>query len=166
MREAAEIARQYIGQKEITDNAGFLDKEFEKKITNCGFEKGQAWCAYFAELVWKEAFPAKFYNFSKLFSAGAIRTWDNFMKDDGFICDRTPETGAVIIWQHYKDGEPTWQGHAGILDYIDGEFMVTIEGNTNASGGREGIEVAEKRRRINFNTVENGLVLKGFIKFA
>jgi hypothetical protein len=37
-----------------------------------------------------------------------------------------------------------------------------IEGNTNANGGREGIEVANRKRKINLGGL-NGLVLQGFI---
>ena len=51
-----EIAMNYLGQEEVSGNMGFEDDEFEKKMKAVGWEKGQAWCAYFAELVWKEAY--------------------------------------------------------------------------------------------------------------
>jgi len=38
-----------------------------------------------------------------------------------------------------------------------------MEGNTNSEGKREGIEVAEKVRTLNFKT-DNGLRLLGFVK--
>jgi hypothetical protein len=161
---AAEIAKKYIGQKEIPDNQGFINEDFEKLISACGWKKGQAWCAYFAELVWKEAFPDLFPVLDKLFNAGAVNTWSNFSQSDQFICDRVPESGAIAIWQTYKNYAPYWTGHAGIVDYMFEDKFMTIEGNTNSQGGREGIEVASKIRTFDFNAKLNGLVLKGFIK--
>ena len=46
---------------------------------------------------------------------------------------------------------------------ISKKDFTTIDGNSNSSGGREGIEVAEKTRKYNFNS-NNGLRLIGFIK--
>jgi hypothetical protein len=42
--------------------------------------------------------------------------------------------------------------------------FTTVEGNTNASGGREGIEVALKKRSYKFYE-PNGLQLMGFINY-
>ncbi len=164
MSKVVEIALKYIGERETPNNSGFKDSEFEQKMSHVGWQKGQAWCAYFTELVWKEAFPEKFDELDKLFNAGAVATFTNFAKDTDYICDKMPEPGAVVIWQHYKDGKPTWMGHAGIIESFDSVNLYTIEGNTNAQGGREGIEVAKKTRAFDFLPKQNGLVLRGFIK--
>lgn len=164
MNIAAQVAEKYIGYTEELNNSGFKDEAFEKRMESVGWQTGQAWCAYFTELVWKEAFPELFEKLDKLFSGGAVKTFTNFSKDSDFVCDKVPESGAVVIWQYYKDGKPHWSGHAGIVESIEGETIRTVEGNTNAAGGREGIEVAKKVRKLNFTPVARGLVLKGFIK--
>ena len=42
-------------------------------------------------------------------------------------------------------------------------MMLTVEGNTNDDGSREGYMVAEKQRKIDFDVKQNGLVLMGFV---
>jgi len=36
--------------------------------------------------------------------------------------------------------------HCGLVEAVDGDWVMSIEGNTNASGGREGEGVYERRR--------------------
>ena len=45
------IAESYVGQQEITSNKGFKTPAFQKKMQDCGWKVGHAWCSYFAELV-------------------------------------------------------------------------------------------------------------------
>jgi len=160
-----EIAKRYIGQQEIRGNKGFVDLDFQSKIGEMGWEVGQAWCMYFCELVWKEAYSD--YDgmvdfLDKLFSAGAVKTFNNFKCSD-FMISRDPVPGAIIIWQTYKNGGFYWTGHGGIyISPMNASYFHTVEGNTNASGGREGIEVANKVRVLDFD-IRAGLVLRGFI---
>ena len=141
---------------------GFKDKVFEKKMEAVGFVKSYAWCALFAELVWTEAYKGSgLVNvLKKLFSASATTTYKNFDIDGTFKVSQTPQIGAVVIWRHGSG----WQGHAGIVVSIDGDNIGTVEGNTNAAGGREGIEVAAKVRKWKDAPYQaNGLNLVGFI---
>lgn len=155
----------YIGQKEIKGNMGFKDPVFEAKMESVGFKDTYAWCCLFAELVWTEAY--KDFNKEMLpvleeeFSAGTVRTFRHF-KDLGWTYN-TPEAGDIVIWQTYKDGKPQTTGHAAVIIEVKGEKLITVEGNTNAEGGREGIEVAKKERTIDFHN-KNGLRMLGFIK--
>lgn len=153
-----DIARKYIGQTEKPGNAGFSDAEFEIRMKAVGFQKGHAWCSYFAELCFKEAYPEK--ELDKLFSASAVQTFKNF-KDAGYPVDLIPEAGKLVIWQNMTQGIPQWSGHVGIVTVVMANCFSTIEGNTNDSGGREGIEVAEKVRTL--NRKHTGLNVLGFI---
>jgi len=164
------FARKFLGQKEISGNLGFQDERFEQLMKEVGWQKGQAWCAYFIELIWKHAYfnydKSKVKILDKLFSAGAVKTFNNFMNSELFKIGMKPEPGAIVIWQYYKNNKPHWSGHAGIvIDEPKQHEMsfLTIEGNTNSKGGREGIEVAKKIRTLNFEPKRQGLVLKGFI---
>lgn len=158
----AYIARKYLGKTEKPGNAGFHDAEFERKMTEVGFMKTHAWCAYFAELVAKEAIPAKFAEFDRLFSGSAVTTFNNFM-NAGYKASSFPQVGNLVIWQRFNDGKAHWSGHAGIVDeVISPTQFVSIEGNTNDRGGREGYIVAP-HVRLTHSKPKFGLHLKGFI---
>ena len=161
-----EIAMNYLGQEEVSGNMGFEDSMFEKKMKAVGWEKRQAWCAYFTELVWKEAYresyPDLVLTLDKLFSGSAVKTWVNFNNSKQFASGRIPGVGSVVVWQNYIDGKPDWRGHAGIVTSVYAERFISVEGNSNSEGGREGIEIAIQKRRMLFDN-DNGLRLKGFI---
>ncbi len=164
-----QTAESYIGQEEIRGNVGFKDKEFERKIKVCGFKVGQAWCSYFAELVWRSAYQN--YNativpkINVLFNSSAVRTFANFKRTNDFLVREIPTVGALVVWQNYKNGEAHWTGHIGIVAKVNklNNQIITIEGNTNDNGGREGYKVASKVRNIDFSKKDNGLVLLGFV---
>lgn len=157
----ASIAASYVGEREVPGNMGFTNKQFEKKMIDVGFIKSYSWCALFAELVWSEAYKGTQWLavIKALFSASATTTYKNFDIDKRFEVSQVPQIGAVVIWRHGSG----WQGHAGIVTAINGNTIATVEGNTNAAGGREGIEVAEKVRKIKQPFQANGLNLVGFI---
>lgn len=157
----SEVAKQYIGFEEKPANTGFKNAEFEKKMKAVGFESGHAWCAYFAELCFKEAYPEKNKELDKLFSASAVQTFFNFQKA-GYKISATPVADSLVIWQNQKAGKPMWNGHAGIVsEVIDKATFRSIEGNTNDDGSREGYEVALKKRTT--GTKLNGLQVLGFV---
>jgi hypothetical protein len=39
-------------------------------------------------------------------------------------------------------------GHTGIVESVEGDYVHTIEGNTNEDGSREGYEVARRKSLI------------------
>jgi hypothetical protein len=158
-----EIAAEYIGQTEFKGNLGFKDPCFDEKMREVGFQDTHAWCAYFQELVFKEAYPEKFVELDKLFSASAVQTFKNF-RDAGYLIGEVPQIDTLVIWQNYKDGKAQWTGHAGIVSKVlDQETFLSIEGNTNNDGSREGIKVAERTRKV-IPDVKNGLKVLGFIQ--
>ena len=149
-----EIAKKYLGQKELPGNIFDPKSPLGKIIIEAGQKNGEAWCCYFTEAVFVETLRT-------LFSASTVQTFHNFKKA-GYEITEGPKVGALVIWQRYKDGKPTWAGHAGIVTKVnpDGSF-VTIEGNTNSEGSREGDSVQEKVRKN--VKVDNGLNVLGFI---
>lgn len=158
------VASDYVGQQEIRGNKGFKNPAFQKKMQDCGWAMGHAWCAYFTELVWKEAFGKShpMYNtLDRLFSPSAVSTYSNFRGHlKLFQSGNKPKAGALVAWR-YGNG---WQGHIGIVEsVIDKNRFNTIEGNTNSAGGREGIEVARKVRSLGLPHRAKGLNLIGFI---
>ncbi len=157
----AQTAKTYIGQTEKPLNSGFTSDSFEKKMKAVGWQKKQAWCSYFCELVCKEAMPELTQILDKLFSASATETWKNF--DIAQMTSETPKIGSLAVWR-FGNG---WSGHIGIVSQvIDLNNFVTIEGNTNDGGSREGYIVCEKKRKMNKVFQPKGLNLIGFIELT
>lgn len=149
-----DIAKKYLGHKELPGNIFDPKSPLGKILIEAGHKNGEAWCAYFCEAIFVETLR-------ELFSASTVQTFHNFKKA-GYEISEGPKVGALVIWQRYKGGIPTWQGHAGIVTKVfpDGSFG-TIEGNTNSTGSREGDSVQEKIRKN--MRVDNGLNILGFI---
>lgn len=168
-----EIANDFIGQKEIAGNQGFLDKKFEGEMQSIGFEKGNSWCGYLVELVLTKGYQLLNnidlkLEVRKLFSANAVQTY-NRLVNAGWTKTTKPTPGDMVFWIKYKNGVPVklapeyFAGHTGIVSDVSDKNFKSIEGNTNSKGEREGIEVAEKTRTYNW-TSNSGLRLLGFIQ--
>lgn len=164
-------SKQYVGQEEVPGNLAFKNKYFQDKMKERGWSEGQAWCAYAAELFWYEGYnrinPQFARDTANLFSANAIRTYNNLVAN-GFDVSQVPEVGDLVVWQSYRKGiqrkSGKWfLGHIGVVSEITDKCFISIEGNGNKDGGREGLEVVEKERKYTFN-INNGLRLIGFIK--
>ncbi len=163
MKQVIAIALSYVGQQEIKGNKGFTDKEFEKRMKAVGFQSGWAWCCLFAELCYISAFVDKKEELTKLFSASVTKTARNFVASKNWEMVDKPTPGALAIFRVVRSERPQWQGHIGIVEKVNKDkTFQCIEGNANSSGGREGIEVANRKRRLVFD-LPNGLVLQGFI---
>jgi hypothetical protein len=157
------VASMYKGQKEKPANSGFQNSDFEKEMKGVGWKPGESWCAYFVRLVFKKAQPDN-KTFNDLLSPSAVATLANFEKNLPRYISKVPSTGDVFIMQKYSRGKKTWQGHIGIVSEVEKDFFWTIEGNSNDEGGREGIEVATLKRKVDFVVKPNGLTLIAFIK--
>ena len=151
---------------ERSGNAGFRSEEMERLMREVGWRSGDAWCVYFAKLMWYLEAPE--WLKPKILSAisgNSQQTWANVNNDPAFVVSNIPRSGDLVIWQNYKNGVPQPTGHAGIVKRFGVNDFVAIEGNTNTLGSSEGYEVAEKVRKYDFDKT-NGLVLKGFVRFA
>lgn len=164
MNKVIETALKYVGQKELAGNVFSDSTELGKKLHGAGQKDGDPWCALFCEMVFKEAYPERFAEFDKLFSASAVQTYKNFQKGGGYMFNSLPKEGNLVIWQKQVEGKAQWQGHAGIVYELKSSWEFTsIEGNTNEAGGREGTSVQIKERKV-IKDVWNGLKVLGFIQ--
>jgi hypothetical protein len=164
MNKVVEVAMKYVGEKELSNNKFTDATELGKKLHGAGQKDGDPWCALFCEVVFKEAYPERFAELDKMFSASAVQTYKNFLKGGGYLENRMPKEGNLVIWQMMKEGVAQWQGHAGIVKDVKSSWEFTsIEGNTNDLGGREGVTVAIKDRKV-LKDVWNGLKVLGFIQ--
>jgi hypothetical protein len=168
MKSLPKIAAQFVGIQEIPNNQGWKDEFLSHLMESVGFQKGWAWCALFAQ-VCTELYLAQFDSslinkYRKCFSPSAVSTYNNFKKHYPDMVSSSPEKNAIIVWQKYKDGKQTAQGHEGIFCKFNQGWVTSIDGNTNEAGSREGDGVYRKMRDITTNK-QNGLVFLGFINF-
>lgn len=157
-----EVAKKYLGMKENPGNKFDDSTILGQALHKAGQKDGEAWCAYFCEAVFCEAYPDRNTELRQLFSASAVQTFKNF-KEASHLINELPMSGNLVVWQKYKEGKETWQGHIAIIDSVnnDGSFY-TIEGNTNSEGSREGDSVQRKLRKM--IKTDNGLNIIGFIQ--
>lgn len=163
-KQIVKVAESFVGQQEIKGNEGFKNPKFQKLMESVGWVRSHAWCAYFGELCWTLSIKDDqdtLKLIEKLFSGSAIRTLQKF-EDAGFQRSSKPIAGSIAIWQTRKNGIKMSTGHVGVVVSSDEKTFTTIEGNTNAGGGREGEVVAKKVRPFNWD-VYSGLELQGFI---
>lgn len=158
------IAASYLGIIEQKPNLGFANDQFELKLLQVGFYPGAPWCAFFVKLVFGEAYydnKALHYAVAQCGSGNAQKTFANYKKNGTFKTGSEPKPGAIVIWALGKGTS----GHAGIVESvnIDTNTMLCIEGNTNASGSREGDRVARKPRTIKRPFQAAGLNVVGYI---
>ncbi len=159
-------AKKFVGEREIAGNMGFENEEFDRLMREYGdFSDTQAWCMSFAKMIWIQRAGKRYEKLiEEMITPSTQTTWTNFEKDKSglFSVSDKPKKGSIVIWQKYTGGSQTWQGHAGIVTDVKKDSFDTIEGNTSGTGTREGIEVAVKNRKFDWD-VKNGLRLKGFI---
>lgn len=161
-------AQQFLGVKEKKGNSGFDSEEVLELMVAAGWKKGEAWCMYAVEIVYRLVYARENSyierDFDYLLSSSATQTLQNVKRSTKYrdlISDK-PVVGAIAIWQNYVNGKPSWTGHGAIVESFTETEVSTIDGNTNAAGSREGDRWARKTRPLLFEGV-NGLVLKGFI---
>lgn len=123
-----------IGVRETSRNSGPRVDEY---LSSVGLGPGYAWCAAFVHWCAAQARPAGGDNPCPR-TAGALKLWD--MVPPRCI-DVSPESGRVFVLDHGHG-----LGHVGIVEEVVGDgTIVTVEGNTNGEGSREGDRVARHR---------------------
>jgi hypothetical protein len=140
-QDADRVARIYsaeIGVRELTGkNDG---PRVEEYLASCGRKKGDAWCAAFVTWVFKQAGI-------KAVVSGWSPSWfpsSNTIYTRGAKNNKTPEKADVFGIYFQNLGRIA---HVGFVDdWEEGSFCITVEGNTNDEGSREGDGVYKKRR--------------------
>lgn len=166
MKSLSDIAKRFEGIQEIPENQGFKDSFLSYVMDVVGFEKGYAWCMLFANVcavLYFTQFNSSLINkFKDCFTPGAVSSFNNFKKRYPEMVSDKPSQNTIAIWQRYTNGKATWRGHAGVVVWLNGSILLSVEGNTNEAGGREGDGVYIKERNI-YAEPDNGLRFKGFI---
>jgi hypothetical protein len=136
--KVADIYTAQIGVREKTGhNDGVM---VEKYLAVTGFTKGAPWCASFVSWTYKQADVPAIKN-------AWSPSWfppDKTIYTKGVTNKVKPEKADVfgIYFPNLKR-----VGHVGFIDdWPEGNYAITVEGNTNNAGSREGDGVYRKRR--------------------
>jgi hypothetical protein len=127
-----------VGVREKGVNSG---KEVEMYLASAGLGKGNPWCASFVSYIFQQCTDIK------ISSAGWVPSWfprkKLIFKRGEINYIRTPQSGDLIgIWFANKNR----LAHVGFYLEEEGDFTISVEGNTNEEGSREGDGVYRKRR--------------------
>ncbi|MGY4383020.1 hypothetical protein ACVWYN_000039 [Pedobacter sp. UYP24] len=145
VKRLLDIARAQLGVREKTGkNDGIAVESYLKYV---GFTKGNPWCAAYVCWVFGQAgYPAPRTAWSPgLFPANRV------IKDDGssfsslrFPKDNGEHLRGLVFGIYFPDLKRI--GHCGLVDGVQGDFIISLEGNTNLEGSREGQGVYRRLR--------------------
>ena len=164
MAKALKIAVSQIGirEKPLGSNRG---KEVEEYLLSVGLGGGNPWCMAFIYWCFEEAVnSSRIHN--PLFKTGHVLThWieagrRNTPRISHLQAINNPaliQPGMIFI---IDTGSPGGAGHTGLVEKVIGGKLITIEGNTNDGGVREGIGVFRRQAR------KIASINKGFIDYG
>lgn len=136
-----QVAAVYTSQVGVRELTGHNDGvEVERYLISTGFTKGYAWCAAFVTWCFDEAGVDAIHSAwsPSWFPASKIVYVKGRSQND------TPHR-ADVFGVYYSNLKRI--GHVGFIDsWTDTEYAITVEGNTNNGGSREGDGVYRKRR--------------------
>ena len=136
--------------------------EVDAYLKRAGVPTGLAWCCAFVYWCFDEAARELGRSNPMTRTAGCLDHWN-----------RSPRQGAARLPRHDAVADPSrvkpgmlfimdfggGAGHTGIVESVDGGFVTSIEGNTDASRTREGGGVYRLARKV-------GEINKGFIDYG
>lgn len=133
-QKALKVAIGQIGQKEnpLGSNWGKPVQDYLKSV---GINFPASWCMAFVYWCFEQCGPGN----PLVKTGGVLNAWNTADKKYRVVGD--PQPGDIFIMNFGKG-----LGHTGIVEKVDANFIYTIDGNTNDSGSREGIEVCRKQR--------------------
>ena len=139
------LAREEIGVSEVDgSNCGPRVDEY-KAATWLDADKGWPWCAAFICWLVREAIEGEDVKFKRPRTAGAwdFENWAKQQSTNGVELRKPTnediKAGDIVVFTFSHIG-------LAVKDADSSGYVVTIEGNTNGAGSREGGSVLEKKR--------------------
>lgn len=128
-----------IGVRESGFNKG---KRVEEYLRAANLKAGAPWCAAFITWTFKQCDI-------KAVVSGYSPSWFQsnivYKRDDNINRNYVATVGDVFGLYFANKGRIA---HVGFIDSRQGDYYITVEGNTNEAGSREGDGVYRKRRHI------------------
>lgn len=147
--DALKVAITQLGQQEkpLGSNWG---KPVQEYLASVGINFPASWCMAFVYWCFEQVKdPSKAIPNPLVKTGGVLRAWNE--ADKKYRVTK-PQPGDIFIMDFGKG-----LGHTGFVEKTDGTFIYTVEGNSNDTGSREGIEVTRKQRPIK--------KIKGFLRY-
>ena len=143
-----EIAITQLGKQEnpLGSNWGVPVKSY---LASVGIGFPASWCMAFVFWCAKTAAESLNVKNTAIKTGGVLKAWNDAPKE---MKSLVPAIGSVFIMDFGKG-----LGHTGIVENFDSTNIYTIEGNTNDTGSREGIEVCRRVRKRS--------VVKGYLNY-
>lgn len=141
---ALALAERYVGVREHGGrNRG---PQIERWLETVNLAPGQPWCAAFVSAVLKEAAAGLSMPSPIPLSASVAKLWK---RSPEHMRSGSCTRGAIFV--HFTDPQnPHGFGHCGFVRGIDDGHALTVEGNTDDAGGRDGDGVWLKRRPLSY----------------
>lgn len=144
MSGVVKVAASQVGVQEQPRGSN-KGPEVSQYLHSVGIDFPAAWCAAF--VVWCHVQMG----ISSIPHTGGVLDMWNKARSDHAVTQ--PQPGDVFIMDFGRG-----KGHAGVVESVSGDTLHTIEGNTDANGGREGYEVARRTRKLS--------TVKGLLRFS
>lgn len=141
---ALALAERYVGVREHGGrNRG---PQIERWLAKVHLDPGQPWCAAFVCSMLDEA-AAGLKMPNPLPMVGSVaKLWS---RSPEHMRSGRVSRGAVFV--HFKDKQNRHgHGHCGFVLGVDGNHAMTVEGNTDDAGGRDGDGVWYSRRPLDY----------------
>lgn len=141
--KALSVAKTQLGQQEkpLGSNWGHPVQDY---LLSVGINFPASWCAAFVYWCYNQVGGTN----PLVKTGGVLNHWNNAVAKRV----KDPQPGDIFIMDFGKG-----LGHTGIVEKVDQTFIYTVEGNSNDSGSREGIEVTRKQRPRN--------KIKGYLRY-
>ncbi|NBD19083.1 CHAP domain-containing protein [Aquabacterium fontiphilum] len=154
-------AASQIGVLEVPRNSN-RGPEVEAYLRRAGVSPGLAWCCAFTYWCFDEAAHEAGRGNPMFRTAGCLAHWNNAQRQgaqrlaarDAVANPSLIRPGMVFIMD-FGGG----MGHTGFVERVEGGYLHTIEGNTDASLTREGGGVYRLKRKV-------GSINKGYIDYT
>lgn len=151
MSDSLAVAMSQVGVREepINSNSGY---EVDAYLKTVNMPPGNAWCAAFICWCIKTAGGVPKIDYPHTAWTPAIWQWAATMNsgiDPSDVSSGShPVPAGALFLLFGKVGDTERVKHVGFVDYIDGQLVHTVEGNTNKAGSREGGGVYKLQRQI------------------
>lgn len=155
IQKVIEIAASQIGVMEDPPGSN-RGPQVEKYLGSVGCIPGDPWCASFVYWCFNEAAKSSNIENPLLKTGSCMNHWNNtkgkkILNRNTMNNSSLVHPGYIFIMDHGSG-----KGHTGIVRNVADGYVQTIEGNTNIAGSREGLGVAELKRKI--NTINAGFI--------
>ena len=155
------VAEEQKGVREVPVNSN-RGPEVNQYLKRSGVSPGLAWCCAFVYWCFDEAAIASGRSNPMFKTAGCLAHWNNARQRGArriAVADALANPSLVQPGMVFVMSSGGGLGHTGFVERVEGGYITTIEGNTDASMSREGGGVYRLARKLLS-------VNRGFIDYA